>query len=173
MNRILKIIKVLSWINVIFWGFICLLIVLVALVFRAPAILAAIILPGAVVLHSYASLQLQKSVRNPGIPLNNQTPVGIRFIGFIALFVGIMVLFDGVSAAMQPNAYIKQMQQVGEQMGVKSSYAVQSTTQAILTGIFVALIGLCVAVNVNLNFRLLRWYNYMRSNSNKSDSERG
>ncbi|HEY8967814.1 MAG TPA: hypothetical protein VIM64_01945, partial [Puia sp.] len=38
-----------------------------------------------------------------------------------------------------------------------------------LIGTFGLLIGLSVAVNVNLNFRLLRWYYFLRNNSNNSE----
>jgi hypothetical protein len=169
MNKVLKIATVLSWINMIFWGFMCFGALLLVLALRAPAALVIIILPGAIVLHSYASFQLQKSIRNPAIPLNSQTPTGIRFIGFVALFVGIMLLFDGATAVMQPQVYIKNMQQLWDQFGVKSKSAVPTITQARLSGAFVALIGLCVAVNVNLNFRLLRWYYYIRNNTNNPE----
>jgi len=44
-------------------------------------------------------------------------------------------------------------------------------SQIRLIGTFVALIGLSVAINVNLNFRLLRWYFYVRNNSNNTDEK--
>lgn len=168
MNKVLKIVTALTWVNVIFWGFMCFAALLLALILRTPAALLTVIFPGAIVLHSYASFQLQKSIRNPAVPLNHQTPTGIRFIGFVALFVGISMIFQGISSVVQPHTYVKQMQEFQEQMNVKSNNFVPSVSMAIGLGVFLFLIGLCVAVNVNLNFRLLRWYNYIRNDSNKS-----
>jgi hypothetical protein len=176
MNKILKIVKVLSWINMIIWIFVSIVGLLIALGAGTPAALVVIIFPSAVVLHSYASFQLQKSIRNPAIPLNRQTPMGIRFIGFVALFVGISMLVNGISTAAQPHAYLKQWQDMQEQMNLKKGNFIPTRSMIVAAGLFSLLVGLSVAVNVNLNFRLLRWYNYIRENSDKSDNsgnERG
>jgi len=165
MNKILKIATVLTWINMIVWIFVSLIGLLIALA-AGLAGLVVLILPSAVVLHSYASFQLQKSIRNPAIPLNRQTPTGIRFIGFVALFVGITLLVQGISTVTQPHTYLKQWQEIQDQMKMKKSDFVPSTPMVIVAGVFSLLIGLSVAVNVNLNFRLLRWYYFLRNNSN-------
>jgi len=172
MNKILKIARVLTWINMIIWSFITLLCLLVVL---AYGIIAALILifPTAVVLHSYASLQLQKSIRHPTIPLNSQTSVGIRFIGFVALFAGIGTLIQGIGIAQHPQEYLNQMldsqKSLQEQIHLNKPVVPPTISQIRMVGIFVALIGLSVAVNVNLNFRLLRWYYYTRNNSNNPE----
>ena len=88
MNRILKISTILTWINMIIWGLASLLMFLGGLVARNIGLIIISFLLSVIVLHSYAALQLRKSIRNPAIPLSNQTPIGIRFIGFIALFFG-------------------------------------------------------------------------------------
>lgn len=169
MNKILKIATVLTWINMIIWSFITLLCLLVVL---AYGIMAALILifPTAVILHSYASFQLQKSIRHPAIPLNSQTSVGIRFIGFVALFAGIGTLIQGIGIVQHPQEYLNQMLETQKslqgQMHLNNSLAQPSIPQIRFVGTFIALIGLSVAINVNLNFRLLRWYYFLRNNSN-------
>lgn len=169
MNKIMKIATVLTWINMIIWSFITLLCLVVVL---AYGIMAALILifPTAVILHSYASFQLQKSIRSPAIPLNSQTSVGIRFIGFVALFAGIGTLIQGIGIVQHPQEYLNQMlesqKSLQGQMHLNNSLSQPSISQIRFVGIFIALIGLSVAINVNLNFRLLRWYYFLRSNSN-------
>lgn len=88
MKKILTFTAILSWINLL----VCALLVLFALIglFASGAALAAlfiIVLTGAVILHSYASLQLRRSILYPSIPLSKQTPSGIRIMGFIAYFL--------------------------------------------------------------------------------------
>jgi uncharacterized membrane protein len=173
MNKILRTATILSWINMIFWGLICLILLLGVLASGAMAMLIVLIFPSAIVLHSYASFQLQKSIKNPSVPLNSQTSTGIRFIGFVALFVGISLLVQGISTVIQPHTYLQQWQDyiksLQSQMGVKSIAFTPSIPKVIAMGVFSLLIGLCVAVNVNFNFRLLRWYLFIKNNSNNQE----
>jgi len=172
MNKILKIATALTWINMIFWSFVTLLALLIVL---AYGIMAALILifPTAVILHSYASFQLQKSIRHPSVPLNSQTSVGIRFIGFVALFACIGTLIQGIGIIQHPQEYLKQMlesqKSLQDQVHLNKPLTPPTISQIRLIGTFVALIGLSVAINVNLNFRLLRWYYFLRNNSNNSE----
>jgi len=174
MNKILKIATVLTWINMIIWSLITLLCLLVVLAYGIVAGLI-LIFPTAVILHSYASFQLQKSIKNPAVPLNSQTSVGIRFIGFVALFAGIGTLIQGIGIIQHPQEYLNQMlesqKSLQGQMHLNNSLTQPSIPQIRFVGTFVALVGLSVAINVNLNFRLLRWYFYVRNNSNNTDEK--
>src|SRR5580658_1036239 len=91
MKKLLKISLILSWINLgagsllILGG--CMAFLLSPDIFT---IVLAILLPGAVILHSYATIQLRRSCLNPGFPLSRQTPAGIRLMGFMGLFFAIM-----------------------------------------------------------------------------------
>jgi len=88
MKNIIKITLILSWFNLVIGS-----ILILSAIFMGLAsgnilnILTLVILPSAFVLHSYAALQLRKSILHPEIPLGKQTPVGIRFIGYAALFL--------------------------------------------------------------------------------------
>ena len=168
MNKILRTATILSWINMIFWGLGCLLLLFMTLAY-GPAALIALILPSAVVLHSYASFQLQKSIKNPAVPLAGQTITGIRFIGFVALFIGLYLLVNSISSLLQPHASLKSLQDMQEQMGTKDSHFVPNMPIVIASALFGLLIGLCVVVNVNFNFRLLRWYLFIKNNSNNQE----
>jgi hypothetical protein len=156
----------------IFWSIVCLIFLLGVLASGTTAMLIVLIFPSAIVLHSYASFQLQKSIRNSAIPLNSQTSTGIRFIGFVALFVGISLLVQGIGTVMRPHSYLIQWQDyiksLQDQMAVKNIGFVPSIPKVIALGVLGLLFGLCVAVNVNLNFRLLRWYLFLKNNSNNS-----
>jgi|SRR6185503_7499083 hypothetical protein len=170
MNKILKIATVLSWINMIFWGFVCLVFLWGVLSSGASAMLIILIFPSAIVLHSYAAFQLQKSIKKPAVPLSSQTSGGIRFIGFIALFVGLMMLIQGIGTLTNPQAALKQWQDITKdlqsQTSTKETVLTPTLFRVHLIGIFGLLIGLSVAINVNFNFRLLRWYHFLRNNSN-------
>jgi len=171
MNKILKIATVLTWINMIFWGFVCLVFLWGVLSSGTTAMLIILIFPSAVVLHSYAAFQLQKSIRNPAVPLTSQTSGGIRFIGFVALFVGLIMLIQGIGTLTNAPAALKQWEDITKdlqnQTSTKDTVIVPTLSRVRLIGIFGLLIGLSVAVNVNLNFRLLRWYYFLRNNSEK------
>ena len=165
MNKVLKIATVLTWINMIFWGMICLFALLIVLGSGSPALLIFLVFPSAIFLHSYAAFQLQKTIRYPVIPLSKQTPTGIRFIGFVALFVGISLLANGIGFIQDPKEFLSLLQSQWPQE-LKDSHPLK-ITQVRAMGIFFLVMGLCVAVNVNLNFRLLRWYYFIRNNSEK------
>jgi hypothetical protein len=95
MKMTLKVATILTWFNLIFWGFITGLLLLGALsAMFLPGLLIAVLM-SAIPLNCYAALKLHKSIRNPLIPLSQQTPMGIRFVGFIALFFGVNSIGDG------------------------------------------------------------------------------
>ncbi len=86
MKTVLKISSILSWFNMIVWGIVIVLLVLNILGVGQMGILFFPFLLCVIILHSYAALQLHKSIRNPETPLSRQTPTGIRFIGVVAAF---------------------------------------------------------------------------------------
>jgi hypothetical protein len=153
MRTILKISAVLSWFNAIFWGLVIVILFLSALSFQnMPFVVFAFVL-SAIVLHSYAALQLRKSIRNPAIQLSNHTPTGIRFVGFIALFLGACYMANGIALLQDPGGSLKIMQAQAPE------FSKVLTIASLREGAVMALVlGLFIAVNVFLNFRLLRWY---------------
>jgi len=164
MNKILKIATVLTWINMIVWGLLCLNI-LFSILAGTTALLIVFVLFSAIVLHSYASFQLQKSLKNPAVPLNNQTSTGIRFVGLVALFLGLLFAFVGVFMLTNATFVFKFMEDHSKASPNEIGFTL-TVPRIRIIGLFYLLIGLSVAVNVNLNFRLLRWYYFLRNNSN-------
>lgn len=152
----MKIATVLSWINLIFWGLVVVLGLLSALIFQSLGLIVIVFLFSAIVLHSYAALQLQKSIKKPAIPLSSQTPVGIRFVGFFALFFGVIELGNGISTLQDPQEILKM---IAGQFPQFKGFTVSTMR---MSGVFTLLIGLCITVNVFLNFRLLRWYTFQQ-----------
>jgi len=115
-------------------------------------------------------LKLQASIRNPKLPLSHQTPVGIRFVGFMALFFGMMWISKGVvlfkNGSETQAAINEQLGQVSKLFQQFPRFAefknIREADVAHLSGIFSLILGLCVVVNVVLNLRLLRWYYLVR-----------
>ena len=87
MKKILILTAVLSWFVLISGSILVLTGLLMAT--ASPGLLGlltGVFLTSSIVLHSYAAIQLRKSILHPTIPLGRQTPVGIRFMGFASLF---------------------------------------------------------------------------------------
>lgn len=153
---------ILSWFNIIVWGFVAGILVLAALSVGNFAFLIFPFLIGFIILHSYASLQLLKSIKHPTIPLSRQTPVGIRFMGFVALFFGVLYIGDGIGL-LQNTPDIAKM--VEAQLPPQSRDLHLDLVKILRGGaIFCLVTGICIAVNVFLGFRLLRWYLFLRDN---------
>jgi hypothetical protein len=163
MKNALKVSTVLSWFNLIVWGLFAGIGLLGALFGGNLLLLTTTVLTGFIVLHSYASLQLHKSIRNLSVPMSSQTPVGIRFIGFIALFFGILFFTEGMSMLRNTRDIAPLMEsQLPPQLKGADLYNV-----IIKVGIFFLVSGICIAINVFLSFRLLRWYLFLRENDIK------
>jgi len=160
MNNVLKVSTVLSWINLIVWGLFAGILALSALSAGNLLILLFAVLFSAIALHSYASIKLQKSIRDPAIPLNRQTSTGIRFIGLIALFFGICFFVVGQFMLRNTHDVVNLMKpQMPPEYKEFNLYSL-----FFKLGIFYAVSGASIAVNVFLSFRLLRWYLFLREN---------
>lgn len=161
MNSVLKTATVLSWINIVITGFILVFgLFNLLLMPNLYAFLILIVLPASIILHSYATLQLRRSILDPNIVLDNQTPVGIRMIGFIALFFAILcisLVIPSIQSASElatqaPEELITKMKKVGV------DYVAYISAILRLVGIFILFFAVSVATNVFLSIRLLRWY---------------
>ena len=168
MKMTLKAATILTWFNLIFWGFINGLLLLGAMsAMFLPGLLAAVLV-SAIPLNCYAALRLHKSIRYPNIPLSQQTPMGIRFVGFIALFFGINSIGEGFALIKDSKEfldfikdyYTKQAPDIAQMPAFKS----MGVADVRAAGVICLVLGLCMAVNVVLNLRLLRWYLLLRKN---------
>jgi hypothetical protein len=157
MKIVLKISSILSWFNLIVWGIIVLFFVLNILGVGQLTFLFFPFLLCVTILHSYAALQLHKSIRNPEIPLSRQTPAGIRFIGVVAAFLGIIFFADGLAVLQNTHEALQIMEtQYPPAKGLVSLASLRAGSA------FALICGICIVVNVLLNFRLLRWYHFMK-----------
>lgn len=154
MKKTLQVASVLTWFNLIFWGFItaCLLLAATAI---GPVALVGGVLLSAIPLNCYAALQLHKSIRRPAVKLSHQTPVGIRFIGFVSLFFGLSTVMGELGNLQNPGKMLEVMRESFS--GMKGLEELNVNTVRLLSGAGLIL-GLAVIVNVILNLRLLRWY---------------
>jgi hypothetical protein len=147
MKKALKIASVLTWFNLIFWGLLVCFGLLGALLMGQMPLLAGIVLLSAIPLNCFAALKLHTSIRYSAVPLNRQTPVGIRFVGLMALFFGITDIFTGVSIVAQ----VPEEQRVFYTAMARKAFVE-------FMGVATLVLGLLVVINVVLNLRLLRWY---------------
>ena len=153
MKTTLKISNILSWINLIIGGILVaggLLSVLSSP--NASILLVSVVLTGSIVLHSYAALQLRKSIVHPQLPLHKQTPTCITFIAFMALFFAILNIGNAVVIIQNAAEVIKQVELPFKPEGIDLVAAIRGA------GIFSLLFSIGIAVNVLLNIRLLKWY---------------
>lgn len=166
MKMTLKVASVLTWINLIFWGLITGRLLLETLASMYLPALVIVVMVSAIPLNCYAALKLHKSIRHPNIPLSSQTPAGIRFIGFIALFYGLNVIGAGIAIIQNAKEvldflkdyYTKEAPEVAQMPAFKSMAAADMRG----AGVVILILGICLAVNVILNLRLLRWYLLLR-----------
>jgi hypothetical protein len=161
MKTVLKIATILTWFNLVFWGLLIALLALAALAVHAAPMIVALILISAIPLNCYASLQLQKSIRQPAIRLSSQTPTGIRLVGFVALFFAISFVVNGATLVGNAGTAVKLFKEEMAQLKGADLSSITATNIRRGAGAVIFL-GLCIGVNVILNLRLLRWYYLVR-----------
>jgi hypothetical protein len=152
MNTTLKVATILSWINIVTGSFLVLIYLLGMLAMPNVMILIFAVITGSIILHAYATLQLRKSIINPAVPLSSQTPTGIRFIGFIALFFAMLSLGNAVVMIQKAEEVIKMANLPYVPKGINMVSLLQAF------GVIFLLFSIGIAVNVFLSTRLLRWY---------------
>jgi len=152
MKKIVAVTNILSWINLVVGSILAFCAFLTIVALPAIAVMVSVVLIGCVVLHSYAALQLRKSIINKSIPLNKQTPAGIRIMGYMALFFTIMLFSNAVYMLQNTKELLKQVQFPKEMKNVDITGVIHGTS------IFMLLFSISVIVNVVLNLRLLSWY---------------
>ena len=153
MKNIINVTTILSWINLVVGGLFVLLGVLVGLASgNLLNSLVLILLPGAIVLHSYAALQLRKSIVRPDIPLDNQTPIGIRFMGYIVLFFALFNIIYGISA-------LGNIPELAKQVKLPPEAAKLNVVRLLrFAFVFSLFFSASIAANAVINLRLLKWY---------------
>jgi hypothetical protein len=151
MKAALRIARILTWINMIAWLYVVAKLLMAGIGAQSSILFVVAFFASFIVLHSYAALRLQRSLKNPSIPLSSQTPGGIRFAGLVALLYGLFFLAAGCTYLQQPHEVLQMLR--------SHEITKDVTTQWIrAVGGIVLLAGICITLNVFLNFRLLRWY---------------
>ena len=164
MKTSLKIASVLTWFNLLVWIGFLLLLTLSAIAGQSMAIIFVVVLFSSIPLNCYAALLLHRSIRRPDIKLSSQTPTGIRFVGFVALFFAIMFFVNGLTFAGKASDAAKMFRDGIAQIKNADPRYLSFATPSFFRGLgyTIAFLGICVGVNVLLNFRLLRWYYLVR-----------
>jgi hypothetical protein len=151
MKKTQVIARVLAWFNLVFWG-----VGLVNSLFSPLMNLAIMVVLVSIPLSSFAALQLHKSIRNPEVKLSHQTPVGIRFVGIIALLIGIGLAGIGIILAQYARELLPSW--IEQSAAMKDPPPFNTVGGLQVAGAFLALLGFAVIFGVVLNMRLLRWY---------------
>ena len=162
MRKTLIIARILTWFNLIFWGGLLVIALLGVFLRQQIAALLSIVLFCAIPLHSYAARQLQRAIRFPNVKLSHHTPTGIRFVGLVALFFGIVLFGNAYVMLSDPGAAIEVLKQ--SMPDPKQLPDAQLHAWMHPLGIFLLVIGVIVILNVILNNRLLRWYYFIKKN---------
>lgn len=157
MKTVLRVATILTWFNLLVWGLLIVLLALAALAVHAIPLFIPLVLFSSIPLNCYAALQLQKSIRHPAIRLNNHTPTGIRFVGFVALFFSISFVVNGVTLLGNAQTFVRLFKEQMTQVKETDLFFITTANAQRLAAVIVFL-GICIGVNVILNFRLLRWY---------------
>ncbi len=160
MKRAITVSNILSWVNLVIGGFLALCSLFFIIALPPLAVLISFVLVGCIVLHSYASLQLRKSILNSAIPLSRQTPVGIRMMGYVSLFFAFMLFTNAIYMLQHTKDLLKQVKIPSQ---IKESDFISAIH---LTAIFILLFTASIIMNVLLNFRLLKWYTIFTQNNN-------
>ncbi len=164
MKRLLLLSGILSWFNLIVWGFLVVMGLIMTMVFMNIGMLVVVFIISSIVLHSYAALQLRKSIRDPAIPLGSQTPVGIRLMGAFALFLGILYMGQGWAMLQNSNEIAKSLQDSLMDQFPDKMKNINTRVIAREIGVISLVVGIAATANAILNFRMLRWYLFMRDN---------
>jgi hypothetical protein len=166
MKNLLRVSAILSWFNLLVSGlFMALALLAGSFMVGFGNVLVIVVLMGSITLHSYAALQLRKSLLYPSIPLGRQTGTGIRFMGYIALFLAFMYGSSAFYMLQHSQEFMKQVDLPAEYKNFDLSGTFKKT------GIFILIFSVCVLVNVILNFRLYRLYQifYMQNDQIKKE----
>jgi hypothetical protein len=155
-KKIVQLSAILSWVNLIIGSVLVVSALFSGLLLIGLAnAITPIVMWGSIILHSYAAIQLRKSIVT-SIPLNRQTGIGIRFIGYIAMFIALLWAGSGILLIQHAKELA---QQLAKQIQLPPEYKNMDMSQFSRgMGIFFLLLSLSVITNVMLNFRLLRWY---------------
>ena len=144
--------SILSWVNISIAGLFVVTALFSILFLQALPMFLVVIFFGCIVLHSYAAMQLSKSIRNPEIPLGNQTPTGIKLMGYFSLFLAILWFSAFTSVLQHPQDFIKQVQMPKEMANFDLAGTIRGMS------IFMIVFSLSILVNVIINLRMLKWY---------------
>jgi hypothetical protein len=162
MKKVLKAASILTWFNMIVWSLFVLLLLALFLFSQAMIMLFLFVLLSSIPLNCYAALQLHRSIRQPAVKLSSQTPTGIRFVGFVALFLAITTVINDLTLIGNASEAVRLVKDGMAQVKNAADLSYMTVSFFRIVGIIGTILGLCVGANVLLNFRLLRWYYLVR-----------
>ncbi|MBV4359734.1 hypothetical protein [Pinibacter aurantiacus] len=164
MKAALKTSVILSWINlVVSCG--CVLLGLILSGIVGPKIgFVAVVLFGAIGLHSYESLRLRNCIVY-NAPMDKKTPLSLQVMGFIAIFFSFVTIRIGFD--LFRNA--KEVAKENKKMFVEHIEQYEKVNFELLyqmLAVGMVIFGLAVLVNVLISMSLLRWYKSQDENQN-------
>jgi hypothetical protein len=163
MKKVLQLSNILTWFNMIVASFIVMILVFSLITPGSPtlAVITMAVFIASVILHSYAAIQLRKSILQPQHALERNTPVGIKFIGYLVLLIGFLMIVNCISALQNSREILSSFKMPPE--------AKNFNIEKIFKGfaIFIGIFGITMVLNVLMNLRLLRAYQMIMGDGNK------
>jgi hypothetical protein len=159
--------KVLAWFNLVYWGFSVISSLLQGVAAGNMAIIVAAVILAAVPLNSYAALQLHRSIRNPAVKLNHQTPVGIRFVGAFVVLIGAFMTGVGLLVVVGARQIFPIFKENAVDM--PQPFAITSPGQLAEVGAMLLFFGAIMLAGALINMRLLRWYYLVKQSDIHND----
>ncbi|MDH7463924.1 hypothetical protein QEG73_21660 [Chitinophagaceae bacterium 26-R-25] len=164
MKTALKTSVILSWINLVAsCG--CVLLGLIGTLIVGPQIgFIAVVLFGAIALHSYESLRLRNCIVY-NAPMDKKTPLSLQVMGFISMFFSFVTVTNGFTLLR----HAKETAQENRKMLVEQFKGYEQVNLELmyqLMAVGMIVFGLAILVNVLMSMSLLRWYKSQNENQN-------
>lgn len=158
MNFRFKLFKVLTGVNLFITGFFLLLNFTSMLMGAFTQGMISIIMLGGVFIHAVLSAYLQRSLQEPGFPLKENTPGGIRIMGGFSILIGAFLLIGAIAMSMYRDVYMKEMtnQMTDEQAAQMDSIRGLMGKVMTIMQVFIIIYGTSIITNALLSLSFLQ-----------------
>jgi hypothetical protein len=156
MKTAIKTSLILSWFNLVVACFFVFIGLIAAITMGPQLGLVAVVLFGAIGLHSYESLRLRKCVIY-NTPMDKKTPLSLQVMGFISMFFSFVTVTNGFVLFRHAKETVQEVQKNYPEQFKQFGNANMEAIYQGAAGIMIVF-GLAVLINVLMSMSLLRWY---------------
>lgn len=156
MKASIKASLILSWFNLIVACFFVFIGLIAAITMGPQLGLVAVVLFGAIGLHSYESLRLRKCILY-NAPMDKKTPLSLQVMGFISMFFSFVTVTNGFVLFRHAKETVQEVQKTYPEQFKQFGTANMETIYQVAAGVMIVF-GLSVLINVLMSMSLLRFY---------------